>query len=97
MENNFINNKHENRFELHIDGQMAIINYTLTDEGTMCLLHTEVPKNLEGKGYGKLIVDKALTYIKAHHYSLAPICKFVSSYLVRHPEWNSILDEDYNM
>ena len=97
MDSNFINNKTENRFELHIDGKIAVINYILTDEGTMCLVHTEVPESLEGKGYGKTIVEKALAYIKHHHYSLAPLCRFVSSYVTKHPEWNAILDEDYNV
>lgn len=97
MDSKLINNTTANRFELHVEGQLAFIQYELTGEGTMCLLHTEVPKSLEGKGYGKSIVEKTLAYIKAHHYSLAPVCRFVSSYVLRHPEWNPLLAEDYNM
>ena len=97
MDSKLINNTTASRFELHIDKQIAFIEYALTDEGTMCLLHTEVPKSLEGQGYGKSLVEKTLAYIKSHHYSLAPVCRFVSTYVIRHPEWNSLLAEDYNM
>ena len=87
---NLIVNSEQRRFELHIDGNIAVIDYRLKD-GIMQLIHTEVPQALEGQGYGKAIVEKTLTYIRDQGYKLIPLCSFVAAYLQRHPEWNEIL------
>ena len=83
-------NEDSNRFELEVDGTTAFIDYKLRDD-VMSLIHTEVPKELERKGVGSKIVHMALTYIKEHNYKVAPLCSFVASYVVKHPEWKSIL------
>ena len=97
MENGFLLNENKKRFELHVDGHIAFIEYILNNENIMFLTHTEVPKALEGKGIGKNIVEKALNYIKDHNYTLAPLCPFVAAYLKRHPEWQSLLAKGYNI
>jgi hypothetical protein len=97
MENKLVFDKVKRRFELNVEGQIAFIDYKLFDKNVMCLTHTLVPKALEGKGYAKSIVEKTLNYIKDNHYTLAPLCPFVRTYLKRHPEWNSIVVEGYDV
>lgn len=98
MENNeFLINKDKKRFELMVDGHIAFIEYILSNDNIMFLTHTEVPKSLGGKGVGTAIVEKALNYIKEHNYTLAPLCPFVAKYLIRHPEWQSVLAKGYNV
>lgn len=90
-------NPDRNRFELTIDGRTAVIDTILAKGGVMFLTHTEVPKELEGQGIGKRLVEFALNHIKDNGYRLAPLCPFVAAYLKRHPEWQSILADGYNI
>ena len=97
MENELILNEDKKRFEMHVEGHIAFIEYILNVDNIMFLTHTEVPVALEGKGVGKNIVEKALNYIKDHNYTLAPLCPFVAAYLKRHPDWKSILAKGYHV
>lgn len=90
-------NEVKKRFEMEVDGHIAFIEYILTNDNVMFLTHTEVPKSLGGKGIGSMIVQKTLNYIKEHNYTLAPLCPFVAKYLVKNPEWQSILAKGYNV
>lgn len=93
----FTLNEEKKRFEMEVEGNIAFIEYILTNDKVMFLTHTEVPKSLGGKGIGSSIVEKALNYIKEHNYTLAPLCPFVAKYLVKHPEWQTLLAKGYNV
>jgi predicted GNAT family acetyltransferase len=82
-----------NRLELEVDGGTAFIEYKLSGH-TLFLIHTEVPKELEGKGVGGAIVLKALQYAKENGYQIVPLCPFVQTYLERHKEWKAIVSAD---
>jgi hypothetical protein len=86
-------NTGSSRLELEIEASTAFIEYKLSGH-TLFLIHTEVPKELEGKGVGGAIVQKALQYAKDNDYKIVPICPFVRSYLERHKEWNAIVAPD---
>ena len=92
-----LKNDEKKRFELHIDGHIAFIEYILTNQNVMYLTHTEVPRALEGNGVGGSIVVKVLNQIKSNDFTLAPLCPFVASYLKRHPEWKEILASGYHV
>ena len=86
------------RFELHIDGKIAFLDYMIVRGNVMYLTHTEVPKGLEGLGVGSAIVSKVLDYIRANEMLMAPLCPFLASYLKRHPEKaDGILAPGYNI
>jgi predicted GNAT family acetyltransferase len=76
--------------ELQIEGKIAFIEYKLVRK-TLFLIHTEVLAELEGKGVGSAIVQKALQFAKDNNFQIVPICPFVQSYLERHKEWNEIV------
>lgn len=97
MDNTLIRNEDKKRFELEVEGHTAFIEYIIDNNNTMYLTHTEVPNALGGKGVGKAIVEKTLTYLKDNGFKLAPLCPFVAAYLKRNPEWKSILANGYNI
>lgn len=86
-------NESLHHLELKVGDITAFIEYKLTGTN-LFLIHTEVPHELEGKGVGTAIIQKALQYAKDLHYSIIPICPFVRAYLKRHPEWNSFVSSD---
>lgn len=73
------------KFELHIEDEIAFIEYIQTRNNIIYLTHTEVPRSLEGNGLGAIIVSKTLEYIKENGYKIAPLCPFIAAYLKRNP------------
>jgi predicted GNAT family acetyltransferase len=88
-----INNEAKDSFEMTVEGQRAFIDYQVKD-GKIFLVHTEVPKALEGRGIAAAMVEKAFQYIEAHHLILVPLCPYVVHYLEQHSEW-AYLTGDY--
>lgn len=89
---NLIDNKEKNQYEIHIDGHLAKIEYKLKGD-RIYLIHTEVPKELGGRGIGSQIVKSVLEDIKTRGLVLVPLCPFVKAYMERHPEWNELVDQ----
>lgn len=73
------------KFELHIEDEIAFIEYIQTRNNIIYLTHTEVPRSLEGNGLGAIIVSKTFKYIKENGYKIAPLCPFIAAYLKRNP------------
>ncbi len=89
-------NETRNRFELPIEDKIALIEYIKTAK-QIYLTHTEVPKELEGKGVGTAIVYKALEWVKNHDLALVPLCPFVASYIKKNPEYKPLVMKGINI
>ncbi|AMR32622.1 acetyltransferase [Mucilaginibacter sp. PAMC 26640] len=85
-----INNQASHNFELLVDGQRAFIDYK-TKDNKIYLVHTEVPKELQGQGVAEALVEKAFNYIEQHKLVMIPSCSYVQLFLKKHPEWDRIL------
>lgn len=82
------------RFELETDGRLAIAVYRL-DGGTMTLTHTEVPRELEGRGIGGRLVRGALDAARERGLAVLPLCSFVAHYMRAHPDTHDLLQPAY--
>lgn len=87
------NNESEGRYELVIEGQLAIAAYDRR-EGALVFTHTEVPKALAGQGVGSRLVEGALTDVREQGLKVVPLCEFVAAYIERHPEAQDLLALD---
>jgi uncharacterized protein len=85
-----INNKAHHRFELEMDGHLAIEHYTL-DGNVITFEHTEVPKELGGKGVGSKLVQGALDQVRAAGLTLIPQCPFVKAWIDKHPDYADLV------
>jgi predicted GNAT family acetyltransferase len=79
-----------NRFELDLDGQMAVAYYQLAP-GVITFRHTEVPQALSGHGIGSKLVRGALEATRARGLKVVAKCPFVAAYMAKHPEFNDLL------
>lgn len=87
-----INNVERHNFELFIEGKRSFIDYKMKGN-KVYLLHTEVPKEMNGKGVAAALVEKTLHYLESNQLQLVPYCVYVKAFLKRHPEWNRLLAE----
>ena len=83
-------NETAHRYELEVDGQLAIAEYRLRP-GRISFTHTEVPEALAGRGIGKQLVKGALDDARARGLKVVPICPFVKHYIDTHPEERDLL------
>jgi hypothetical protein len=83
-------NTERHRFELDADGHVAFSNYKRAD-GVLTILHTEVPKALEGRGVGSALIRGVLDIARSQGLKIVTVCPFAKSYIDRHPEYADLL------
>jgi uncharacterized protein len=84
------NNSRAKRYEVVVDGALAMIEYGLVDQ-SIVFTHTEVPKALEGQGIAQKMAQTALE-ARAQQRMVVPLCPFVAAYIRRHPEYQDLVD-----
>ncbi|MDR2986206.1 MAG: N-acetyltransferase [Nocardiopsaceae bacterium] len=87
-------NRAESRFELPVDGAVGELNYRRR-ANRLVLIHTEVPKRLEGHGVGGTLVKAAVDRAASEGLTVVPLCPFARSWLERHPETADTVNVDW--
>lgn len=86
-----VHNEAEKRYEMTVDGDMAVVEYILEPGDVIILTHTFVPPKHEGKGVGSALVRGVLEHIKGRGLQVVPQCDFIAQYIYRHPEWEELV------
>jgi len=81
-------NKEKKRFEIHVDGFVAFEDYELFDGG-IAYLHTDVPKELGGKGIASFLAKYILDYADSNNLKVKPYCPYIKAYIDKHIEYQS--------
>lgn len=79
-------NPDRHRFELELGGGVAFSEYRRSGHVLM-IMHTEVPRELQGRGIGSKLVRGVLAQARAQGLTVKPLCSFVRAYMDRHPEY----------
>ena len=85
-----VDNPEETRFEADVDGHIAFVSYLRRDD-TIFFTHTEVPRELEGRGIGSALARAVLDRARAEHWKVVARCPFIAKYVERHPEYQSLV------
>jgi len=83
-------NSGNNRFELTVDGHLAVLTYMMKGE-IMVFLHTGVPPAIGGRGLGTNLVETGLEYARANGLKVRSMCWFVSKYIRHHEKYQELL------
>lgn len=89
-----VNNPEEERYEAQVDGETGFLAYS-QHGARIVLIHTEVPKQIEGRGVAGALAHYALEDARAHNWSVIPSCPYVLSYIRRHPEYLPLVAESW--
>jgi predicted GNAT family acetyltransferase len=84
-----IHNDEANRFELTVDGHLAVLDYILRGE-IIIFTHTGVPPAIGGCGLGNKLVQTTLAYAREHGLMVRSLCWFVSKYIRLNPEYQDL-------
>jgi predicted GNAT family acetyltransferase len=84
-----IHNDEANRFELTVDGHLAVLDYILRGE-IIIFTHTGVPPAIGGRGLGSKLVQTGLAYAREHGLKVRSLCWFVSKYICLHSEYQDL-------
>lgn len=78
------------RFEIEQNGHIAFLEYNLAGN-VLQLIHTEVPKALQGMGLASELAHEALEWAREHGTRVDVVCEFVADYLKKHPEYRDLV------
>ncbi|GAB4068717.1 N-acetyltransferase [Ancylobacter sonchi] len=83
-------NRAKDRFEIEIDGHLAIAQYILAPDHII-FTHTEVPPELGGRGIATRLVEAGLASARERHLSVIPRCSVFGRYMIKHPETHGLM------
>ena len=79
------------RFTTTVDGHVAQVDYRLED-GRMVIVHTGVPKAIEGRGIAGALVKVAFETARAEGWRVVAQCAYAAGWLRRHPAYADLAD-----
>jgi predicted GNAT family acetyltransferase len=82
------------RYQAYFGQYLAIAAYRLNGN-TITFTHTQVPKELEGRGIAGKLAHAALEDARARQLTVVPLCPFIASYIRRHQEYVTLVDPAY--
>ncbi|WP_431015703.1 GNAT family N-acetyltransferase [Bradyrhizobium pachyrhizi] len=92
MESDIRDNPAMSRFEMPLGDTALAVAYYKVEDGRVVLLHTEVPQELSGLGYGSMLALGVFEALRRGGKRVIAECPFMSSYAARHPEYAALLD-----
>ncbi|MFM2587389.1 GNAT family N-acetyltransferase [Vibrio sp. TBV020] len=87
MSHTLIIDEVNSQFRVHLeDEQYAVVKFELKGD-VYAITSTKVPEELQGKGYGKVMMETVLPEIERRGAKVEPICSYVVHYLNRQQQW----------
>lgn len=69
----------------------AKMTFVFAGSDKIIIDHTEVNPDSNGKGYGKMMVTKAVEFAREKNIKIIPLCPFAKSVFDKTPEFNDVL------
>ena len=90
MADRFTDNTGESRFELNVDGHVAVADYRRSN-GVLTLPHVEADMALRGTGAAGRLMEQVVAAARAEGSKIRPLCSYAVAWMRRHPETNDLL------
>ena len=83
-------NPAQSRFEVEVEGQLALADYR-RGGGKLMITHVETPPALQGQGVAAKLMDGVVEAARAEGAKIVPICGYAAAYMRRHKEHADLL------
>jgi hypothetical protein len=80
------------RYEATVDGTLAGFAEYRDVDGARVFTHTVVLDEYEGQGVGTALVRAALDAVRADGGRIVPVCRFVTAFIRRNPDYADLID-----
>ncbi|ASN18533.1 GNAT family N-acetyltransferase [Arthrobacter sp. YN] len=87
-----VRNDKFHRYELHVDGELAVISQFLDRPGHIDFIHTETKPGFNGQGLAKVLAHFALDDVVASGKRIIPHCPYIAAYLKKHEGYEQDVD-----
>ncbi|OAJ93323.1 GNAT family N-acetyltransferase [Vibrio bivalvicida] len=78
------------QFRVHLEREhYAIVKFENKGD-TYAITSTKVPEELQGKGYGKIMMEAVLPEIEKLGVKVDPVCSYVVHYFSRNSQWSHL-------
>jgi predicted GNAT family acetyltransferase len=86
-----VHEEDNSRFVL-VDGDTFVGDVTYEVDGDlMLLLSAEVPREIRGQGYGKILVRRTLEHLRDNgEQRVQPVCPFIAKFMMQNPEFQAL-------
>jgi predicted GNAT family acetyltransferase len=79
-------------FHIDIDGKTAAkMTFVFAGDEKIIIDHTEVNEEHNGKGFGKIMVKKAVDFAREKNLKIIPLCPFAKHVFDKTPEYKNVL------
>ena len=79
-------------FYIEIDNKtIAKMTFVFAGNDKIIIDHTEVNDKHNGKGFGKIMVEKAVEYAREKGIKIIPLCPFAKKIIDKTPKFQDIL------
>jgi uncharacterized protein len=90
-----IDNPDLQRYEIRVSDELAGFVQYRRRPGLIAFIHTEIDQRFEGQGLGSQLIAAALDGARSEGIAVLPFCPFVNGFISRHPEYVSLVPEDF--
>lgn len=87
MEKKPLKNVAMKRFELTLEGKLAVLDYVEQDGNLLIFTHTFVPHELRGQNVAAILTRYALDDARQQGKKVVPQCSYVAAYMERNKEY----------
>jgi uncharacterized protein len=87
-----IRNDALHRYELRVDGKLAVQTRFMDKPGHVDFIHTDAAEEFKGQGLAKVLAHFALDDVAASGKRIIPHCPFIYGYLKRHDAYDQFID-----
>ena len=85
-------NDRKGYFHIDIEGKTeAKMTFVFAGTDKIIIDHTEVNEGNNGKGYGKMMVAKAVEFAREKNIKIIPLCPFAKKVFDKTPGYNDVL------
>lgn len=79
-------------FHIDIDSKTeAKMTFVFAGSDKIIIDHTEVNEGYNGKGFGKMMVEKAVAFAREKNIKIIPLCPFAKKVFDKNPEYSDVL------
>jgi predicted GNAT family acetyltransferase len=80
-----VDNRAQSRLEIVEETGIAVLEYRRLGS-QLALIHTGVPKQFEGQGYGGDLVEASIRLARDENLSVVPYCPYARAWIEKHPD-----------